>query len=204
MKTTLKTLLAAMACCGALTAQAAITWNEDNNGDLSGDRLAPSALSVGLGSNLVLGTTGNDGSGVDRDYFSFIVPDGAVLNAIQVLGNTSVSGGASFFAIEAGPQILTTPTGFGVENLLGFAHYTNSDIGTDILPLIAVGFRGALPSGQYSVWVQDTGGTASYGFDFQIAAVPESSNVAMLLAGLGLLSFVSRRKSRAWPAPTVR
>lgn len=194
MNAVMKMLTLALISVGTLNAQAATAWNESISGDLSNDRLAPTVVSVGLGSNLVLGTTGNNGSGVDRDYFSFIVPDGSVLKAIQLLGNTSVSGGASFFALESGPQILTTPTGAGVENLLGFAHYTNDEIGSDILPLIEIGFSGALPSGQYSAWVQDTGGPATYGFDFQIAAVPESPSVAMLLAGLGLLSFVSRRR----------
>jgi len=195
MRTTIGILALSLTC--ALPAQATTAWDESSNGDLSNDRLAPSVLGLGIGSNSVLGTTGDNGGGVDRDYFSFTVPDGTSLSAIQLLSNTSVSGGASFFAIEAGPLILTTPSGLGVENLLGFAHYTNGDVGSNILPLIAIRFSGALPSGTYAAWVQDTGGPASYGFDFQISAVPEPANVTMLLAGLALLGLARSRNSRA-------
>lgn len=41
------------------------------------------------------------------------------------------------------------------------------------------------------------GGTSTFNVDFRVAAVPEPGSVAMLLAGLGAVGLVVRRKSRA-------
>jgi hypothetical protein len=163
------TLLGLAMAAGA--AQAAPAWKESRNGDLSNDRLAPTLVPVLRGGNAILGTTGNPGSGVDRDYFRFVVPEGHVLVGIRLLRNTTVSGGASFVAIEKGEQITCTPTGQGVEDLLGLAHYSAAEIGTDILPAMLIGTKAPLPAGAYAVWVQDTGGPATYGFEFVIRRV---------------------------------
>ncbi|MEC5386749.1 FxDxF family PEP-CTERM protein [Uliginosibacterium sp. H3] len=192
----LKFLAMAAACCGSIGAHASVLWNEADNGDLANDGLSPTTLLVSSGSNRIVGSTGNSGSGVDRDYFSFTVPTGFVLDAIRLLDNTSVSGGSSFIAIQAGPQLTVSTTGAGVENLLGFTHYGNDLIGTDLLPTMAIKFAGALPSGVYSIWVQETGGPASYGLDLNISAVPEPAGCAMLLAGLGLLGLARRSGTR--------
>jgi hypothetical protein len=170
---------------GLSTAHAATIWDEAQNGDLSNDGLSPTALIVSNGSNQVLGTTGTTSNGIDRDYFKFTVPAGATLSAIQLLGNTAVSGSVSFIALQGGPQLTVTPTGGGVEQLLALGHYGNDQIGTDLLPTIKLGPPGPLPSGTYSVWVQDTGGPASYGFDFVIS--PPAAAKVPSLPGRGLL-----------------
>src|SRR5262245_30870240 len=121
----------------SVAAPAAVVWNEAVDGDLSGNGLSPSTLVFGLGSNEVLGSTGNPGTGVDRDYFSFVVPDGMMLTDIILLPNTFVSGGASFLGMQAGPQLTVTPSGSGAENLIGFVHYDNSMIGINLLPAIS-------------------------------------------------------------------
>ena len=188
---------AAAALLVAGSAQAVTVWDEAVNGDFSNDGLATTPVPVQLAANRIVGMTGDGGQGIDRDYFRFTVPVGAELKAIKLLDNTQVSGGASFIAIQAGPQITVTPTGNGVENLLGFAHYGNDQIGTDILPAMAVKFTGALPAGTYSVWVQDTGGPASYGFEFVIAAVPEPAPALLLAAGVAVLVVRRRLSGRA-------
>jgi hypothetical protein len=159
---------AALTFAAAGPANAASAWKEARKGDLSNDRLAPTLVQVVAGGNAVHGTTGNDGRGVDRDYFRFVVPEGYELAAIRLLRDTSVSGGASFIAIEKGEQITCTETGQGVEDLLGFAHYGNDQIGTDILPGMLIGATAPLPAGPYAFWVQDTGGPATYGLNFVI------------------------------------
>ena len=165
----LRILACALWC--ASTVHASTIWNEALNGDLSNSGLAPSAVATSVGSNVVIGSVGNSGAGIDRDYFTFTVPAGAALAAIKLLGNTSVSGGASFIAIQAGPRVTVSPNGAGVEQLLGFTHYGGGDIDSDLLPAMAIGFTGALASGTYSIWVQETGGPATYGLDFVIRSV---------------------------------
>jgi hypothetical protein len=199
-----KPWIAALACQAAIASHAAV-WDESLAGDLSNNRLAPTALAFAIGANQVLGSVGDAGSGVDRDYFKFTVPPGALLTSLKLLGNTSVSGGASFLALQAGPQITVTTSGVGVENLLGFTHYTTDLIGTDILPLVVFNnFSGALPSGAYSVWVQDTGGLVDYGLEFGVVAaagssadVPTLPEWAMLLLGTLLLATTWRSGRRA-------
>lgn len=179
---------------GVRTAHAATVWDEAPNGDLSNDGLSPTPLVVHSGSNLVLGLTGSGAQGVDRDYFKLTVPVGSKLTAIRLLPSTSVSGGVSFIGMQAGPQLTVTPSGGGAEQLVAQGHYGNDQIDTDLLPNIKLGPPGPLPSGTYSVWVQDTGGPASYGFDFVIstpASAPSLSGwgLAFLSVLLGLVSW---------------
>src|SRR5882724_1688564 len=112
----LAAVLASVAVAGG--AHAATIWDEASNGDLSNDGLSPTPLVMSVGSNRVLGTTGNSGQGTDRDYFKFTVPVGAKLTSIVLLPNTAISGSVSFIGIQAGPQLTVTPTGGGVESLI--------------------------------------------------------------------------------------
>ena len=184
-------LMIPLVSSGGAAAQST-AWDESVSGDLSNSGLSPTALVVGVGTNRVAGTTGNSGQGVDRDYFTFTVPAGMALQTLKVLGGTSVSGGSSFIAIQAGAQVTVTTSGGGSENLLGFAHYGNDVIDTDILPQLVFNFAGSLPSGAYAVWVQETGGPASYEFEFGLAPavsadIPTLPEWGLLLLGSVLL-----------------
>jgi hypothetical protein len=178
----------------ALPAHASVIWDESVNGDLSNLGSSPTALTMAAGSNTVLGVTGDQGQGTDRDYFRFDVPVGTVLSSIMLLDNTTVSGSVSFLAIEAGPQITATPSGGNVQDLLGYGHYGNDQIGTNLLPAIVVAPGPGLRSGPYSVWVQDTGGPAPYGFDFVVTPVPLPAAAGLLFSGLAGLATRRRRK----------
>lgn len=186
LRLVLPCLTIAMLGLSVATAHAATRWDEASNGDLSNHGLSPTPLTVAVGSNQVLGTTGSGSQGVDRDYFSFTVPAGAALTSIVLLPNTAISGSVSFIGIQPGPQLTVTPSGGGVEQLVGLGHYANDQIGSDLLPAIEVGPVGPLPAGTYSIWVQDTGGPASYGFDFVISSVAVSAQ-APAVPGWGLL-----------------
>lgn len=186
----------------AVTAHAATVWDETapGYGDLANEGAAPTLVTMIAGSNVVKGHTGNSGDGVDRDYFKFTVPPGAKLTSIMLLGNTSVSGGVSFIGIQSGPQVTVTPSGGGVENLIALGHYGNDQIGTDLLPAIKIGMPVELSSGTYSVWVQDTGGPASYGFDFLITggvSVPTLPEWGMFLMAM-LLMLIAACISKSW------
>ena len=83
--------------------------------------------------------------------------------------------------------------------LLGWRHYGPADIGNDILPEIGqgAGAQGFTPPllgpGSYSVWIQETGsGSANYGFNFRLAAVPEPATWAMMIVGFGLVGGAMR------------
>ncbi len=192
---------AILAVCAA-GAQAQVAWDESTQGDFAGSGLAPTAISLGLGSNLILGSTGRTAGVVDRDYFSFTLPAGWQLDTITVLPGSSFlgQGAASFIAVQGGPQVTVNPTGGSATGLLGWVHYSENDVGTDILGLMgigpgAIGFAGALPAGTYSFWVQDTGtGVADFRFDFAVSAVPEPAGWALALAGLA--GLLARRRGR--------
>lgn len=173
------------------TTHATTVW-DDATIDLSNDRLAPTAITVALGHNVVRGLTGDAGSGVDRDYFSFTIPAGAQLSELWLLPATSVSGGSSFIGMQAGPQVTVTPTGGGIEAFYGFGHYDNSHIGSDILVTLVGPAKSPVPSGTYSFWVQETGGVVGYALDFVITpSVPEPA--AAFSLALGICALACRR-----------
>ena len=172
-----------------------MVWDEPANGDLSSDGLAPTLLSFAVGSNEVHGTVGNAGAGVDRDYFSFTLASGMSLTELTLLSDTNVSGGVSFIAIQAGPQVTVAPSGAGAEALLAFSHYDNTLIGQNLLAFL--GLADGLPSGTYSIWVQETGGPASYGLDFEVSAVPLPAAAWMLFSGVAGLAALRRSPRRS-------
>lgn len=195
--TTIRTTLASAALLLAASAptHAVLAWDEATQGDLSSNGLAPTALTMVAGVNTVLGSVGNSGAGVDRDYFSFSVPAGGQLSAMVLRPETSISGSASFLAIQAGPQVTVSPSGAGAAALLGYVLYSPDQIGNNLLQDMALP-GGVLGSGTYSVWVQELGGLSPFGLDLIVAEVPEPGSAAMLLAGLLGAAALRRRALR--------
>jgi len=187
-------------------AQAAI-YNESSAGDFSNSGLAPTSLAFTLGSNTVTGVTGNAGSGVDRDYFTFSVGAVPLLASILVLPGTTTLG-RTFIGIAAGAQTAVNPAAGSAVGLLGWTLF-GAEIGSDILDDLGVaapagfpafpgatGFLPPLGAGAYTMWIQDGDpGVANYALDFNVTTVPEPGIWAMLLAGVGLLGFQLRRRS---------
>jgi hypothetical protein len=194
-------------------ARAAVIWDEAVNGPF-GDfdhqtQLGPFAA----GDNEIRGTVGQTSPGVfDRDYFSFSVPAGLGLTAINVIDATSAGPlGISFIGIGAGTAITVgpVPTPPDASFLLGWRHYSPDDIGTDILgeigaPMPSMGAAGFTPPllgpADYAVWIQETAlcTTCIYDFDFVLAAIPEPASGAVALTGLALLAgLLCHRGSRS-------
>ena len=200
------TFLLACAFLYGTAAQGDTLYNESVSGDLSNSGLTPTLLTISLGANDLFGTSGKTGTVVDRDYFTFTVPQGLYLTAITVLPGTQTLGplGDSFIGIESGPQVTVSTAATTAAGLLGWDHYGTDDIGVDILPLMgtsdlgSTGFTGWLPAGTYSFWVQEASvGSVNYGFDFTVAT-PEPASWTMLLTGLAaLVGKTARRAARS-------
>jgi len=181
----------------------ATVHDESLDGDLNDTGLDPSELSFAIGSNEVLGATGRDTAGVaERDYFSFVVPAGAQLVAVNML--PSSPGDVGFMAIQAGSEVTLAVNPPDATGLLGWVHYEIGQIGTDLLDDLgasgggATGFPPPLGPGTYAVWVQDTSpGAFTYGFDFVLesVSVPDGGSGLTVIA-LASLAAASLRRRR--------
>ena len=191
-----RTALLALLASGSAQA---FTYDEALNGDLSGNRLAPTALSAVAGVN----TLAMSAAAGDRDYFTFDVPTGLLLSSI--FHHTYVSADdLSFFGMQRGTTLTEPPTGTNAGNLLAYTLFGNVTAGSEILDNLAAsgsfspaaqGFSGALAAGSYTFWVQQTGVVANYTFDFVLTPVPEPSSLALLLlGGLGLAGVVRKQR----------
>jgi len=191
----MRALLLVLAASLANSASAAV-WDEAIDGDISGDRAAPSTAVVALGDNVVKGTTTRN----DLDYLTFTVPAGLTLDGI-VLDDYSSLDQKGFMALQAG-SVFTEPPGASdvkVENLLGYVLYGSGAAakGNDLLPLMAaadgvIGFTTPLPSGPYTFWIQQTGLATTYAMNFRVA--PEPS--ALVLAAVASVAVCGARMLR--------
>lgn len=197
------TALAAALLLAAGSGQALAAWNEATDGDFSNDGMAPTVVSLGLGSNLIWGTTGRPApaAAVDLDYFTFTIPAGYQLSEMWVLDGTDAVGGGSFIGLMSGTQFTVPPSTPSAAGLLGWALFSSSTAETDLLPVLgssgmgATGFTPPLPAGDYVFWVQETAvGVATYGFDLTVTAVPEAPSALAMLGGLALLASALRRR----------
>jgi hypothetical protein len=176
----------------------ATLYDESTFGDLSNNGLSPTFVTFGPGSNVVRGTTGL-GTIVDRDYFTFVVPQGLAVTSLVELANTTVGNAVSFIGIEQGNAVTVPTNAQTAAGLLGWTHYSAATTDTDLLPTMSIsnlgssGFNGSLGPGTYSVWIQDGNvGTFAYGFDFQLNTVPEPGTLGMVLGAVALVAFRSK------------
>jgi hypothetical protein len=107
----------------------------------------------------------------------------------------------SFIGLQAGNQVTVPTSATDATGLLGWWHYSQADINTNILPEMAIpstgssGFSVPLGAGTYSFWIQDFNtGPLSYGFDLAVAPVPEPATSSAVVAGLiGIAACIRRR-----------
>ncbi len=187
--------LAAAAAVAPLTASG-LTYTESVNGDLSGVRLSPTSLSLDVGSNLITGSVVMG----DVDYVTLTIPAGASL-AQLVLSNYATTDNLAFIAIQAGTQFTEPAIGTNVANLLGYSHIDFSQPpGQDYLQLMAdngfgaIGYTPPLPSGSYTLWIQQTG-TELTGYTWNaVVTAPEPGALALFALGLGSLLAIRTRR----------
>jgi hypothetical protein len=202
----LLTLLGSLALSAQLSAA---TLNEDVVGDLSGNRLAPTPLTLDAGSNLVSGHYGRAiGGGVDLDYLHIILPAGHALVALQVLPGTTHGGGRSFIGVQAGTQLTVAPNAAQPSDLLGYGHFTAVSSPLDILADMgnrfgegfgSQGFVAPLRGTDYTFWIMETQANVAfdYRFNFEVSAVPLPASSVTLGAALASLMLLRRRHGRS-------
>ncbi|MEQ1935503.1 MAG: PEP-CTERM sorting domain-containing protein, partial [Fimbriimonadaceae bacterium] len=169
-----------------------VMWDENVQGDLSGNHLLPNNVSVSVGSNNLIGSTGNS----DRDYFHFSLAPGQALTGI-ILRNYVSMDDISFLAVQEGTFFTEDPNNAHLENLLGWTFFGTPEIGSDLLPVMgsnfgSIGFTPPLTGSDYTFWLQQTGDPTDYHLDFQV--VPEPTTLAALTGMAGLL--LRRRKAK--------
>jgi hypothetical protein len=196
--------------CHVTAAQAAMGWDESIHGDLSDDHDNPTWVALAVGSHDVTGSVQSTGGVIERDFFTITVRPGQVLRAIHLLENTSLVS-----AQDQAPVAIYGGTTAGAPSspymgLMGFALVRNSDIGRDLLPIMASSgappFALPLPAGAYSFLVQDASpGIAHYGLRLTVSSVPEPASAGLLLAGLAATVLTHRsRRRRPEPVQTDR
>jgi len=182
----------------------ALNWNEDFDGDLSGDGNAPTSILFTEGSNLIEGIMGAPGGvgPVDADVWTFTILAGYYLTGINLVSYSAPSSGIqSFMAIDDANTInMSDPSqhlsnGLWTEQLDGFGNtYTDLLAILDAGPAFGgTGFSGALGPGTYTFWVQETSEEIQYCIDFVVTPVPEPGG-ALLLGLTGLLLLRRRRR----------
>ena len=194
--------LAVLAGAGVLAsdASAAVAWNESVHGDISGDRLAPTPLVLAPATNSVIGSV----VAGDLDYVTVkVLPGEELINLF--LQSYAGDDFTAFIAIQQGTTFTAAPPFPSVSSLLGYAHFGPgagffAGVGSDLLyPLAtaagAIGFSAPLPSGDYSFWIQQTGGSTSYQLDF--VTTPEPTAAALVACGLWTVLLGSARARRS-------
>lgn len=190
-----------------------LVYDENVNGDLSGDSLNPTLLNLSVGSNQISGsTTGNPN--LDRDIFTFTIPFGRQLSQIILAnygGLDNVGSNQGFLAVQAGSRIETTTISTNTPPLLGAALIgaaPGTQAGDNVLDDLGlaasiqgnsfVGFTsGSLAQGTYTFWIQETvQGIQNYNLDFVVTTVPEPSTILGIGAVMGLGTLINRKKRR--------
>lgn len=176
-------------------------WNEAVDGDLSNDPLAPTAVDLVSGSNLLEGTVSATGGEI-RDYLTFTIEPGEQLLGIDLLryddGTTGGPGDIGFIALHPGTTS-AIPSGATIGGFLGGVLLDPADVGSDLLlqlagaPLGGTGFSTPLGAGDYTLHLQQTGTEISV-YTLDLLLVPEPSTA--LLFGLGLAGLTRRGRRR--------
>jgi PEP-CTERM motif-containing protein len=174
----------------------AFSYDETIDGDVSGDRLAPTTLITSFGSNTLSATVVQG----DLDYLHISVPAGLALGSI-VLTALNSADDVAFIGMQAGSTFTVTPGTATPAALLGYSHFGSgpqaggATLGNDMLDDLcaASGAIHCVPplTGDYTFWIQQTN-AVPFSFTLDFVAVPEPGSLA--LVGLGVAGLAWRRR----------
>jgi hypothetical protein len=197
-------LLATVAFAGVVwtstEVDGAVVWNEAVHGDISGARLSPTAVVLGIGTNSLIGSIQSG----DLDYITVKVLPGQQFTKFVLQDYVGIDF-TSFIAVQAGATFTAAPPAPPVASLLGYSHFGpnapfGARVGDDLMYSLgtasgAIGFAAPLLSGDYTFWLQQTGSHTEYQFDFVV--VPEPASILAALCGTALVAavFDLRRRS---------
>ena len=194
----------ALFTCLAASFAMAANYHEAVDGDLSSVAVSPTAWNLTAGANTITGSAGtNHAAGtVDYDLLAFTVPAGHQLDSITILSYSNESEfGASFFGLQAdSPWYDGFGWNIGGYWLMGYAHVQASNVGTDLLPRIHENapppeFTIPLPSGVYTMLIEDIDTVNSYSLQFNVSAVPEPAGAALAAVAMAAVGSLRRRRS---------
>src|SRR5262249_16826751 len=115
-------------------AHAVVVYNE-TSGDLSGSQSAPTAISVGVGTNSVVGTVGG---GDTQDWLTFNVPSGTFFTSLVLASYTSTDN-QGFTGFNSGSTFAGSVNSTG--SYLGYAHFGTAATNGSDLPSNVVGIN---------------------------------------------------------------
>lgn len=172
-------------------AQAGVIWAEAVDGDLSNNRLAPTAVSLMPGDNMLTATS--TGS-ADREFVRITVPAGGTLTNLVLTAYAGLDG-TSFVGIQAGDTMTVDPNNPDVALLLGWTHFGSNfgSVPQDYLADLgqgagAQGFAPPLGPGNYTLWIQQASGNATtYTWNFVVVPAPGAAGGVLALALAGVL-----------------
>lgn len=178
-------------------ANAGVLWNETVQGDLSNDWLSPTVAQLVAseeGENILSGLTGDDGTGVDRDYITVTIPAGAELTGI-ILQDYFSPDFNMFMGVVAGTTVVN-PEEATDQSVLGYALFGPTDVGIDLMDELGIarypggGFVAPVGPGTYTFWIQQTGEPTIYQMNFIVVPAPG----ALAFASVLLLPVARRRR----------
>ncbi|MEL6429269.1 MAG: hypothetical protein AAFR54_08830 [Planctomycetota bacterium] len=174
--------------------------DEAVDGDLSDDRLAPTAVSLEFGDNRVRATQQGNAFGRDIDYLTITVPLSAELTELRLVDFVAGPGNLAFLGLQSGSTFTVDASSAGAGDLLGGAVFGAGEVGVDLLPVVgglpgAAGFTPPLGPGDYTFWLNQTGPASTAAFEFTLedrtigaafcATNPNSSGSATQLTAVG-------------------
>ncbi|HYO24908.1 MAG TPA: hypothetical protein VEQ85_08155 [Lacipirellulaceae bacterium] len=181
-------------------------YAEAVHGDLSDLPASPTSWPLSAGSNVLTGSAGLNLSTFsdDFDLVTFVVPDGHRLDAMT-LDTITVGDRLAFFGLQAGPAFLdSVGNAMTGANLIGWRTLSSANDGLNLLAEFRARYSPArfdipLPSGSYTMVLQDTDGPVSYGITLGVSVLPEPSGWALAGAaacGAGVAGRLRRAGNR--------